>query len=527
MVNRLVTKSATVDWEGVKQWTAAGALAGVPIAALYKLMSEFKNERATRKMQYGPSETDENTIVLTLPKHAAATLCKRLGCATPAHYKCAQQPVAAPDNSPDPMGWALKIIGAGAGGLGTYALINELYKRHADAELKQEEAKAKHDMLRVMMGPKQADTKSARSNSIWDPTLGTAILLSLLGTGGTAYLTKKILDERAEASDPAAVAIPKVKRIVFRGQSAKTAEELSGSPRLADSDYMEVAKLAADTAFLQAATYSMMDLLRGDKMYILSDPAIKAACPGLDLDRLCKVAREAKSADELLAKLAEGTPEGVLFGHYLNQIQTNPEFVQELIGKATSNSPVTGWLARGANKLAPDLVKRQAEAIFRQQYASGPLSKIDNVITPIWSGIKRYGKPMLAALGSAASNYTPRPMHDAVSAGQLGVASAGSPAVDYSKVGTVRKLAQYNNAKILGTLANAVIVSKAIQSAQEIEAANAEKKRVAVPPTPKEIKEKIHTVQVAATDPESNRYIATNRKRLVNTLRRLAEEDKI
>lgn len=570
MADKLSIKTA-VDWKTVGKWTAGGALAAMPVAAIIKLMNEIKNEREIRKTQYGPSETDENTIVLTLPRAVAPKVAAILG------YKQAET---------DPMTFALRTIGMGAGAVGGYALIDMLYKRYARKQLADEEAKAKNDMLKVMMTPKHAEfVKEAQLNT----AVGAALLLTLLGTGGTAYLTKKILDERSEAVSGNDIPMPKVKRIVFKGQGpARTKEEL----KAANANDIELMKFSADIEYLQAATYMMMDLLRGGPTRVLDDLSVKTAFDSKHLETLRTVAREAKSAEEVLTKLSHSakpandyfmdqlrdpeqrtivigaitkrsqttatTPDspGPMHDYAMRAINTpakinaklvadrakyvnDPASVTSKLDEYSKEHPVLGGMAKfvhgvapklstgiaydaatAANTLAPDKFRDTvARPAAEKEYQNSGWSKFDSVVGPIWqklkpywNDIKKWGTPIFNNLLSAFSGPP--------AARGLSNTNYGQDMVKAQSV----KAGEYN-ARILGALTNAVIISKAVSSAQEAQAQKSERAQQRL--TPKQVKDKVHTVQVAAADPVANDYLLKNRQKLLATLKQLAEEDKI
>ena len=113
-----------------------------------------------------------------------------------------------------------------------------------------------------MMGPKTA----ASTFSYLDVPLGSLLLMTLLGTGATGYLTKKILDERYHAAHTEKYEPPKATRVVFRSQPT-TPEQLPEDEKMASAE---------DEDVLRAALVLHMVKASGD-MSIFENPDVKAA----------------------------------------------------------------------------------------------------------------------------------------------------------------------------------------------------------------------------------------------------------
>ena len=510
MASKYSTKQAAT-WGDLAPWAGGGALAAVPAFALVKLVNEIRNEREARALQQKPTDTDENTIVLTLPKASGPKVASLV--------KSSQL-----DPLSESTAFALKPVAAAGSAITTYALLDALYKHHVKKELQAEEEKAKQEMLTAMMPNKQA----GGGDSIWSQSgtnvSGALKLLMLLGTGGTAYLTKKILDERYDAGQLGSAPLPKVKRIVFKGQTAQpdvtTKEEL----KEANVNDTELLKLAADVKFLQASTYIMMDLMRGGPMYVLTDPGVKQACAGIDLDKLCKLAREVKSADELLEKLADDV-HGPVYNQVMQTAQ-DPNTVNSFIDAQTKNAPSwVGGAGKWIYRQAPEFFNKQfVRPMAEKQYAQRGLSGLDNLLSgfgefgdKIVNGIRQYGRPILSGLADMYSRYKPRAMYYA----------QHNPFANVSMASADEKQAGTYNARILGTLANAVIVSRAMQAAQESQDEHTRLSQEAQPLSKEQLRNKMRTVQIAATDPTAHEYVKAHRAKLMAALQQLAEEDKI
>jgi hypothetical protein len=303
-----------------------GAAGGAGLAAVLNLMHELQLEKKRRTMHKDVGRTDENTIVLTLPNKAAEitagedepSTVKDVQHSTsstktvPAksyrvgHYGTKQMKVG---QAPWPlntswMQWALGTGGIGVGGVLGYKAVDALYQARLKRKLQQEEDAARQEMLDMLQNPGMktagwlddivdVPALSKQSQSRLDPWLGSPTLLWLLGTGGTAYLTKKLLDAKQQEKDEEGLDAPKVRRIVFRSQPEQATPELKQAS-------------AEDLGVLQAAMFVMMDKM-GSETRVLSDPRMTPLLKqaGLSIPKLFKLA---DNADDLVTELY-GQPE--------------------------------------------------------------------------------------------------------------------------------------------------------------------------------------------------------------------------
>lgn len=290
--------------ETVARYLAGGTLAGAGTAAAINLVQLIKEMDRRRAEAHQPSETDEGTIVLTLPKRADTSLSyagppsrfilPAYG-AQPAGsvktdgnvgYENVSEPPAsrgrvnpeqgmAVDASPRQIktgkieksvpvtvkpgkarpqlrhhtgtfgnsvkqgNWptlTLSMLAAGGGGGLGYLLVDKIYENRRLKQKQQELETARTEYL-DQLSQKQSTVleKGAREQTfnLIDLPLGVAALALILGSGGTAYFTKKILEESDKAQLPK-VPKPQVKRIIFQsppGQSeigeAKAAQDQS------------------------------------------------------------------------------------------------------------------------------------------------------------------------------------------------------------------------------------------------------------------------------------------------------------
>ena len=156
---------------------------------------------------------------------------------------------------------AMAIIAALGGGTAGYSLVDSIYNKRRMAGKQRQAEQAQQEYL-DMLRPK---TAAERSFNRLDYPLAFAALSLLLGSGGTAYLTKRILDEYSndtakQFKDPMA---PQVKRIVFKTAEADedpdiTSEKIaalvgiyldicSGRPEILGDSKCAEALVAADT----------------------------------------------------------------------------------------------------------------------------------------------------------------------------------------------------------------------------------------------------------------------------------------
>ena len=252
-------KAITVDPMVTGRHLLGGAMVGGSAAALLNLVHMIREMQQTRKDKLKTPETDENTIVLTLPNKQAEITANKPTKPTkvegPSGMNLAiRGGPGMQSRSTDrgifgprlckagdaTSGWPTLTASALAalvgGGLGM-TLVNRLYERQRERRLQTELNAAKQEYMDLLAGKsvkgasviddlfadfmvplsavdgeKQADNTFGYLNY----PMATLVLLTLLGTGGAGYLTKKILDEKMREAKERSLEIPKVKRIVFR-----------------------------------------------------------------------------------------------------------------------------------------------------------------------------------------------------------------------------------------------------------------------------------------------------------------------
>lgn len=294
-----------------------GALLGGSAAAILSLVHAARLARERNKEQE-PSETDENTIVITLPsKKTANVVCDG---DMPVAIKKEEKPkaeskvVAAKsyragfypnqkmksgsfDKQADWPTLTASVLAATGGSMLGYNIIDKAYRQSLQRKLKAEEEAARKELFDVMVQrhnkvasdwlsnfdldltlDKESSIKEKSTFSYLDAPFAAAALLALLGSGGTAFITKKVLDETLKEQQQD-YKPPKVQKIVFK--SASTMEP--GEEQLS-SDELDAVK---------TALFLTMDDMGYDRVINKDQDVLKLASSSeLDLEELYKLANQ-------------------------------------------------------------------------------------------------------------------------------------------------------------------------------------------------------------------------------------------
>ena len=245
-----------IRWPTVGRYAVGGALAGGGAASVLALL-HLLQQASKEKREAEEGGTSEETITLTLPRRRQKLL-ESQG----EEYKAAEDYSEPVDASPVKMrkkkvqagglipltkkrqirhydgrfgknadekraNWQtllMSALAAGLGGTAGYMLVDKLYNARRMARKRELADQARQEYLDMLMPKKAAAQGRSFSTLDWPPAI--AILSLLLGAGGTAYLTKRILDEYAEETRRAGKdqLAPQVKRVVFK--TAETAENV-------------------------------------------------------------------------------------------------------------------------------------------------------------------------------------------------------------------------------------------------------------------------------------------------------------
>lgn len=273
----MITKAA-LDDKALARYMTGGALVGGGSSALLHFVREMRKMKLDSDKAQKSEDDDPNTLVINIPKRAevsgggACTSVKDTesqdvsvkfkGDKEDNKRRDANKMTFKPFKKKSSIqGWPNMAIGATAAigiGIGAAALVNKLVEHMRMKELKAEVEAAKQEYMGNLEGTsktaqafdamlssaadgnmKSAETKSAAA--LIDYPMTALALLGILGTGATAYVTKKILDERFNKVEQKGQdeLKPSVKRIVIRSVPAR-AEQLPSDEKIASAEDLEV-----------------------------------------------------------------------------------------------------------------------------------------------------------------------------------------------------------------------------------------------------------------------------------------------
>jgi hypothetical protein len=400
----------------------SGVLGGAGVASAANLLRSFREMRKPKQ-----DETDDETIVLTLPSKAAADGYAGMQAAKPGEKKVvstgkggvqqmrdggrfgkgigkgkeAKPEVKCADGNPGPNSTGTIVanaIGLTAGGLLSYDVVSRLYDALQERRLKRKLEAAQQAYVNAMSGASKraeivtsvlAPVAHAFCKEPMDKTAGildilpgdsanvirypaAAYILALLaGTGATAYVTKKVMDKQFP-EEKIKKDINRPTRIVFRTEGAK--------PALVEGAEGEEKAASAETcAALTALLPIYMDVVEGAPSRTLAEPYVKmAAAAGTDPAGLLKIAKADLSQaygivlrdPKALWAILKGTKFGLNFSK-LNA-------------------------AHALRDARPDTYRRAVDAAIDSTLAGGPN---DGIIRRAWNGVARAGTKAFAALG--------------------------------------------------------------------------------------------------------------------------------
>jgi len=326
----------SVDWPTVGRYATGGLVTGAGTAALLNLMRYIHEMYREKKEQEVPAETSENTIVVNLPRKVAeinpsktTTMTKTLtGLGKPAMQPRRHSGQLGPStvsNTNSAMklaaGWptlTLSAVAALGGGTLGAMLVNKIYQNRRMSQLEDELNATQQQYLSSLpmkgaeflggmfdLPAKMADSDGSVFGFVNYP-LATMALLGLLGTGGSAYITKRVLDEKLRAASEEGLELPKVKRIVFRSQpGTEPAKQAS----------------AEDIECVKAAVGVMLDRLDSTTK-VLNMPYVKLAMDKANTSAMMLM-KEASDIDTLMAHL-----------------QSNPELRKMIIRAGMESHPM-------------------------------------------------------------------------------------------------------------------------------------------------------------------------------------------
>jgi hypothetical protein len=504
----------------VLRYGLGGALTGGAVASALNLVHMLREMSRKRQAENAPSETDESTIVLTLPQKTAAVGRRRpqqhkakgttpyvsdyitdgnvgdynasdppksegmvdseAGVKNDSDFPTTLKTVEGPNESLTrskqrrqvrryngeygikTANWptlTASLLAGGAGGLLGYRLVDKVFEIKRLKEKEKELSNARQEYLDMLAGsPKAAEVDAVfcppmakeafggrnRTFSLVDMPLGIAALAFLLGGGGSAYITKRILD-KMDADRRPKEKKPSVKKIVFRSSPAPTEE--------GGVDSMKAAQ-AADEVF-DAALGVYLDIASGQPA-VLGDEKVAQAMQEAGVSAADMVPKKSTDFDRLLMTL-----------------EANPKLRQLMQGAMMENHPIAKYF-KWAFKLP--ILRGMAD---RKLY-----STMESTFRP--------GTPKTAEDKKWASLVK--------EAGILGPSLADVAASFYGS-----------------TLAERVKNEEPVEGVAPAEEEDPEARARTI----------LGDLQISADDPAAAQFVLRNKKKIAAILQRLAEEGKI
>lgn len=284
------------------RFAGAGVLGGASAGAALVLVKMLRDLSKEHQALSEPSEEERNTITLTLPKRASSDKSEdnsRLDEKVkrkPAMSKSGTKAATTPSQirnyngeySVKTANWqtlAASLMALGAGGSLGFNLVNKVYDIKKKRELDSQLGTAKQEYMDMLSNTvKDGDVKAAgifssdgrrggSSFSLMDYPMGLGVLALLMGSGSTAWLTKKVLDEYNK--DPENKYKPQqgahIDRIVFQSEDGG---KLPSMQRAEDQAVQVKDASAQDCMEASLAVY--LDLMSG-KADVLGDIKTAAA----------------------------------------------------------------------------------------------------------------------------------------------------------------------------------------------------------------------------------------------------------
>lgn len=407
----------------------SGVIGGAGVSSAANLLRQFLELRKPKK-----EETDDETIVLTLPQKAAADAYASAVAAKPGERKVTANggtqrrengrygtaisgktpekdavKCAAGNPGPNTVGTIVaNVLGLTAGGLMSYEVSSRLFDALNERRLKRKLQAAQEAYVNAMSGAsKRAEAvlsvlnpvehailnepaeKTAgildflpepASNAVRYP-MAAYIIALLAGTGATSYVTKKVMD-REFPEEKLKKDVNRPTRIVFRTAGSK--------PSLVEGAQGEEKDASAETcAALTALLPIYMDVVEGQPNRTLAAPYRKVAeANGTDAAGLMKMAAADLSQAYLavlkdplaLWEILKGTGFGLKFSNIraadiLRQARpdTYRKAVDAAIDAHFASGPNDGLIRRGWNTIAGAATKAYANLGGRDSLVHGTL----------------------------------------------------------------------------------------------------------------------------------------------------------
>jgi hypothetical protein len=322
------------DPPAIGRFALGGALTGASSAALLNLVRMLRDMRQEQVDANKPEDTDENTIVLTLPGKEAEVVTDKPTTVTTTKPAVTTSTSTGPGSQyRRPAGtfgnktataWPTLTVGvlAGLGGIvGGAHLVNRIYQKRRERELQGDLEAARQEYLDALTGDKTAEafdqllgldgfSKEASITGMLNVPLAASAIMAILGAGGAGYVTKRILDEKLLEKQDKGMDIPRAQRIVFRSQPQLEDGVPISSDDDDDGDEKDKEASAQDISLIKAAVCVMVDALDAEPR-ILNTPYVKEACAeaGVDQEALLKAAQDIDSLVQYLQQMRETNPE--------------------------------------------------------------------------------------------------------------------------------------------------------------------------------------------------------------------------
>lgn len=386
-------QALTIDPSVVGRHALGGALVGMSAASLIELAHSVALARREQKMRTQPTETDENTIVLTLPKQAEISgkavvpvvESSKSGEFTVNRGQPQSRETGSGKYGPKLVhdktasgdtGWptlTASILAALAGLGGGAALVNKVVEKQRQERMQGELDQAKQEYMDLLSGKavKGAETveqmfggfegdlekEAGDTFGMLNYPLAAMAILSILGTGATGYLTKRVLDEQVAATNKATRDIPKVKRIVFRSEPEADASKQAS---------------AEDCESAAAGLLVMMDRVGGTERFV-GAPQVKQAMAksGMtkqalinatqDWDKLVSVLDQDPDLRKALTRLYIDQTSTNPFSRFFKRMATSLPFVQRRADQKLYDA-VNGVRFQGAMPAGAELPAKTAAA---------------------------------------------------------------------------------------------------------------------------------------------------------------------
>lgn len=330
-MNSFNTEKKAIDGEIVARAFGGGLLTAGGAFALMNAARHVAQQRRDAAKAREKTETDEGTIVLTLPRRVTKAAEDAVPSATAPtaitmptsdelalteginQWKSKETGKFGPGYSnlttdtktAQKADWqtltAAILAGLGGGAVGAYG-VNKMYDKYREGRLKAKLDAAKQEYMDLLSGgevkgasviehvlgcrdaldavaaARDDGTKQAgRTFGMLDYPIGYAAAMTILGAGGMAYITKRVLDERKKEIENEGFKPPKIQRIVFRTEP--------------EADLKKRAT-PADVESVKAGFAIMMDKVGCDTRFV-GDPKVVAVMPsGETTDSLVKRAND-------------------------------------------------------------------------------------------------------------------------------------------------------------------------------------------------------------------------------------------